>query len=187
MKTNVAKAYLDLARSVIDTKIGAKEHMDRDDVIFALMSCTYVYSYSALISFCSGQLYLLWVKENSALKEKYPHCETFEQLMSSNLKDVKSALKELALQQGLKPIHEAEPKLWQHLNEFLKNYRDFFLHPNPEHFENFVGKAGNAQWQLPSKTAEGLLAYIYQGSNGKVPKWVTNSSLKAHGFEIQSI
>ena len=187
MSTNVTKSYLDLARSVIDTQIGAKEGVSRDDAIFALMSCTYVYSYSALLSFCSAQLYLLWQNDDSGLKEKFSRCQSFEQLMATELKDLKSALKEVVLQKGLEPIFKAEPKLWQHLNEFVKNYRDFFLHPNPELFESFVGKSGNAQWQLASKTVSGLLSYVYLGCNGSVPRWVNNSGLVAHGFEIKSL
>ena len=187
MSTNVPKSYLDLARSVIDTQIGAKENVCRDDAIFGLMSCTYVYSYSALVSFCTAQLYLMWQENDSSLKKKYSECLSFESLMASSLKDVKSALREVTLQKGIKPIHEAEPQLWQHLNEFVKQYRDFFLHPNPELFEEYVGKAGNAQWQLPSATASGLLAYIYRESTGAIPNWVNTSELKSHGFEIRTI
>jgi hypothetical protein len=187
MSTNVTKSYLDLARAVIDTQVGSKENACRDDAIFALMSCTYVYSYSALLSFCSAQLYQIWAQESSELRERHPNCESFEQLMAGPLKEIKCAIKELSLLKGISPIHKSDPKLWQNLNEFLKNYRDFFLHPNPELFESFVGKVGNAQWQLPSRTASGILAYIFKEENGSIPHWVTNSGLKAHGFEITSL
>lgn len=187
MSTNVTKSYLDLARSVIDTRIGSKEGDPVDDAIFALMSCTYVYSYSALLSFCSAQLFLLWEKENSLLRAKYSDMKSFEQLMATSLKDVKSAIKEVVALKGLKPIHEAEPKLWQNLNEFVKHYRDFFLHPNPVLFEKYVGKAGNAQWQLASKTVSGILEYVYAGCNGNVPKWVGEPGLVSHGFEVRNV
>jgi hypothetical protein len=187
MNTNVTKSYLDLARAVIKTKIDSNEGESIDDAIFALMSCTYVYSYSALLSFCSSQLHALWVSENSDLRDKYKDIKSFERLMATSLKDVKSAIKELVLQKGLKPIHDVEPKLWQNLNEFVKHYRDFFLHPNPDLFEEYVGKAGNAQWQLASSTACGILCYVYAGCNGSVPNWVFESGLVSHGFSVKSV
>lgn len=187
MRTNVTKSYLDLARSVIETKIGATEGASTEDAIFGLMSCTYVYSYSALLSFCSAQLYILWQADDSLLKKKYPGVNSFEQLMAGPLKSMKCAIKEVIEQKGIQPLHEAEPKLWQNLNELVKYYRDFFLHPNPELFEEYVGKAGNAQWQLASKTVSGILAYIFTSTNGTVPNWVNETGLKAHGFEVKNI
>jgi hypothetical protein len=187
MSTNVTKSYLDLARSVIETEIKAKEGASTEDAIFCLMSCTYVYSYSALLSFCSAQLYILWQSDDSLLKKKYPSANSFEQLMAGPLKSIKCAIKEVIEQKGIQPLHEAEPKLWQNLNEFIKHYRDFFLHPNPERFEEYVGKAGNAQWQLASKTVSGILAYIFNSTNGTVPSWVNESGLRARGFEVTNI
>lgn len=184
MSTNVPKSYLDLARAVIDTQIGAEENVCRDDAIFALMSCTYVYSYSSLLSFCSAQLYLLWMEENSELRGLHENCESFEQLMAGPLKSIKSAIKELAKLKGIPPVHSSEPNLWRNLNEFLKNYRDFFLHPNPELFESFVGKAGNAKWQLPSQTASGIIGYFFLKVYGEIPIWVSNSGLRVQGFKI---
>ena len=187
MSTNVSKSYLDLARSVIETQIGAKEGESIEDAIFGLMSCTYVYSYSALLSFCSGQLYLLWEQPDSELRKKHSQCASFEELMAGPLKSIKAALKELIALKGLEPLHEEEPKLWQNLNEIIKHYRDFFLHPNPELFEEYVGKVGNEQWQLASTTVSGILAYVFKNTSGSVPRWVSESGLKAHGFKVKNM
>jgi len=187
MSVNVAKSYLDMARSVIDTDIGAKANASPDDIIFSILSCTYIYSYHSLISFYSAQLYLLWSQENSPLKEKHSQVTSFEELMVGPLRDIKSALKELTTQNDITPLHLAKPKLWQMLNEFVKNHRDFFIHPNPEKFDSFVGKNGNAQWKLPSETASGILEYMYQELYGHIPKWVNKSSIKIHGIEVVDI
>lgn len=187
MIVDVTKSYLDLARSVIETQIRAKDGASIDDAIFALMSCTYVYSYSALLSFCSVQLHILWLKEGSELRAKYPNAKSFEQLMASTLKDVKAAFNELVLQKGLDPIHVVEPQLWQHLNEFVKNYRDFFLHPNPALFNEYIDKVGSTQWKLPSSAVAGLLAYVFKGCIGSVPGWVHHAGLKSIGFEVENI
>ncbi len=107
--------------------------------------------------------------------------------MAGPLKEIKNALKELSLQYNLEPIHTARPKLWRHLNELLKNYRDFFLHPNPDHFQKYVGETGNAQWCFASDTASGILEYIYEGCRGEAPKWVNTSGLQSLGFKVVDI
>ena len=184
MSTNISKSYLDIARAVIATKIGANANSSRDDAVFGVLSCTYTYSYHSLVSFCSAQLYLLWSQENSELRLKYKEINTFEELMANHLRGVKSALKELTSQKGITPLHNAKPRLWQSLNEFIKNYRDFFVHPNPEKFDRFVGKDGNAKWEIASETASGILEYIYKEAYGTVPKWVSCNGLKIHGIEV---
>jgi hypothetical protein len=70
------------------------------------------------------------------------------------------------------------------LNEFLKNYRDFFVHLNPEKFGVLVGTEGKANWRLPITTASGIIAYIYGERDGSIPSWVLNPGLMAHGFEV---
>ncbi|MEP4545584.1 MAG: hypothetical protein ABJ000_05335 [Saccharospirillum sp.] len=185
---NVTKSYLDIARSVTRTKIGTKdESVEIDEALFGLMSCNYVYSYSALLSFCSAQLYILWDAEHSTLKARYSKFESFEKLMSSELRSVKTALKVLIEELNLKPLHSEEPKLWQNLTELLKNYRDFFLHPNPEKFHEHVESAGNKSWGLASSTVEGILSYIFLNTSGNVPSWVFKSELECDGFRLVDI
>lgn len=188
MLVNVTKSYLDIARSITNTKIETKdESVEIDEALFGLMSCNYIYSYSALLSFCSAQLHQFWNRPNSTLQAKYPKCSTFDELMSSELRAVKEALKVLVSELNLEPLHTSEPKLWQNLTEFLKNYRDFFLHPSPDKFHDYVESAGAKSWGLASSTVEGILRYIFQNSSGKVPNWVTKSELECDGFRLVDI
>jgi hypothetical protein len=188
MKVSVTKSYLDLARAVIDTKLYGKDREDdSSDAIFSLMSCTYVYSYSALVSFCAEHLHQIWEKEGSRLKSKYPQCGTFEELMAGPLKEIKSALKELSEQLGIEPLHKSRANLWRELNELLKGYRDYFIHPNPQAFQEHVESTGNLQWQFPSKVAAGIMSYFHEAIHGRVPYWIENTSLKARGFDIVGI
>jgi hypothetical protein len=184
MRVNVTKSYLDVARSVIDTQLHGE---DADDAVFGLMSCTYIYSYLALVSFSSGQLHTIWNEEPNRLKSKYSECESFEALMAGPLRDVKSALKELAEQRGIEPLHKACPQVWQQLNQFLKRHRDFFIHPNPENFSDMVEASGNLQWDYASSTASGIIGYFFDACIGKAPEWVGESYLTSKGFEIKCI
>ena len=184
MKVNVTKSHLDLARAVIDTRLHGA---DADDAIFGLMNCTYVNSFQALVSFGSGQLHSIWNDGAGQLQEKYPGCKTFEELMAGPLRDIKSALKELAELKGIEPLHSACPKLWQQLNEFLKRHRDFFLHPNPDKFSDMVEESGNLEWNFASKTASGIIGHLFDACGSEVPKWINESGLASKGFEIKCI
>jgi len=188
MKVSVTKSYLDLARAVIDTKLFGKDKEDESsDAIFALMSCTYVYSYSALISFCAEHLHQIWESDENRLKSKYPQCNTFEELMAGPLKEIKSALKELSEQLGIEPLHKSRASLWRELNELLKGYRDYFVHPNPDLFQEHLENTGNLQWQFPSRVASGIISYFHESIHGRVPFWVENTSLNSRGFDIVGI
>jgi hypothetical protein len=92
MSTNVPKSYLDIARPVVLSQLGTPPGAKADDAVFGLLSCTYVYSYSALVSFSSAQFYLLWQSPDGQLSEEFNHCESFEQLMAGPLKELKVAL-----------------------------------------------------------------------------------------------
>jgi hypothetical protein len=182
MKIDVTKSYLDVACAVIDTQIQGK---DSDDAIFGLMSCTYIYSYLALVSFASIHLHQIWNEKDNRLRLKYTDCLTFEVLMASPLRDVKSALKELAEQQGIAPLHKERPEAWRQLNEVLKRHRDFFIHPNPDKFSDFIDETGNLQWNYASSTASIIIGYFFEARIGKVPEWVGDSFLISKGFEVK--
>lgn len=107
--------------------------------------------------------------------------------MSSNLRSVKDALKALLEALGLEPLHKAKPKLWQNLNEFIKNYRDFFVHPNPDKFHEYMSSASDKSWGFASETVEGILGYIFFAKTGSVPSWVRNSELTCLGFQLVDI
>lgn len=188
MKIHVTKSYLDMARSVIDTAVhGDKEKTMGEDALFSLMSCTYVFSFMALTSFCSSHLHSFWVVENSKLREKYSSCSDFKALMAGPLKEIKLALRELCTQLKVQELHIARPKAWRELNELLKGYRDYFIHPNPESFHNHVEATGNLEWGFPSRVAAEIISYFFEATQQQVPPWINKSGLRSKGFEVVSI
>lgn len=188
MKVYVTKAYLDMARSVISNPLhGDKESTATDDAIFSLMSCTYVFSYTALTSFCVEHLHALWAKEPSPLKVKYPNCSTFAQLMAGPLREMKVALRELSIQLEVPRLHVALPNTWRELNELLKGYRDFFVHPNPDGFHDYMEATTDTEWGFASRVAAEIIGYFYQARNLEVPPWVSTSGLRSRGFDVIDI
>lgn len=162
-----------MARSVVDTKIyGDPAGVENEDSVFALMSCTYVFSYMALTAFASAQLHKLWDADSSRLRQEYPESTDFEALMKGPLKELKAALKELALQRKVSPLHMAKPRVWQELTEFVKIYRDYFVHPNPERFHEHVEGVGNLQYGFPSRVAVEIIAYFFGATGAATPAWL---------------
>jgi hypothetical protein len=188
MKVHVAKSYLDMARVVINTTVyrNSKEELG-EDAMFSLMSCTYIYSFMALTSFCSSHLHSMWVSPGSVLKLKYSQCSNFEELMAGPLKELKKAIKELAIQLNISPLHEAKPAEWRKLNELIKGYRDYFIHPNPDDFSEHLNKTGNLQWNFASEVAEEIIEYFFIATGSEIPAWVRTNGLKCKGFEVVSI
>ncbi|MEW8037959.1 MAG: hypothetical protein AB2721_20695 [Candidatus Thiodiazotropha sp.] len=188
MKVNVTKSYLDLARGIINTTVhGNLEEEIGEDAIFSLMSCTYIYSFMALTSFCSSHLHSMWRLPESDLKLKYSQCSNFEQLMTGPLRELKKAIKELAIQLNISPLHEAKPAEWRKLNELIKGYRDYFIHPNPDDFSEHLNETGNLPWNFASEVAEEIIEYFFTAAEAEIPTWVRTSGLKCRGFEVVSI
>lgn len=184
MNIHITRSYLDLARAVVDTQVYGDPNAEHsEDVIFGLMSCTYVYSFMALTAFCSSHLHQQWINNDSSLKRKYENCESFEQLMAGPLKELKKALTELANQLGIQPLHKSNPALWRELNELLKKYRDYFIHPNPEHFHHHLENAGNFQWGFPARVASEIIGHFFQTTGTQVPSWVSRGRLTCRGFD----
>lgn len=152
--------------------------------MFSLMSCTYVFSFMALQSFCASHLYKFWIKDNSDLREQYPEITNFEGLMAGPLKEVKKALQELCSQLRIEPLHKAKPQAWRELNELLKRYRDYFVHPNPESFHEHVEATGNIEWAFPSRVAAEIMSYFFEATRQPVPDWLTATGLRSKGFEV---
>ena len=176
-----------MARSVIGTDVhGDRETEISDDALFSLMSCTYVFSYMALTAFCASHLYKLWVVDNSKLKEKFGSCRNFEELMAGPLKEIKVALRELSSQLEVEKLHVARPQVWRELNELLKVYRDYFIHPNPESFHAHIEATGNLKWNFPSMVATEIISYFFEATHNQVPSWVNQSGLRSIGFEVVS-
>ena len=184
MRFHVTRSYLDLARGVIDTRIyGNPDSESSHDAIFALVSCTNLYSFMALTAFVTRQLHELWTAHPSTLKEKHPNHTSFESLMASDLRDLKSALRELANALNIRPPHEVIPREWQQLNEIIKRHRDFFVHPDPEAFNDVMTSSMNEKWEMPSRVAREIIRYFHSASQGTVPEWLDNPSLKCRGFD----
>ncbi|HWA11986.1 MAG TPA: hypothetical protein VHA15_02745 [Burkholderiales bacterium] len=188
MKVHVTRSYLDMARSVIDTRVhGDPQTAESEDAVFALMSCTYVFSFMALTAFASSHLHSLWKTDDSALRKKYESCASFEELMAGPLKELKVALKELACQLGMPPLHKAKPAAWRELNELLKGYRDYFIHPNPEHFHAHVTATGNLAWSFPSRVATDIITHFFVSTGTETPSWLAQSQLRSRGFDFVRI
>lgn len=188
MKVHVVRAYLDMARSVVDTKVyGDPARVENEDSVFALMSCSYVFSFMALTAFASAQLHKFWGTDSSLLRQTYPESTDFEALMRGPLGELKAALKELAVQLKVPPLHTAKPHLWQELTEFVKTYRDYFVHPNPERFHEHVEGFGNLQYGFPSRVATEVVAYFFGATGNATPAWLVQSQLRCRGFDLVRI
>lgn len=177
-----------MARSVVDTKVyGDPAGVENEDPVFALMSCTYVFSFMALTAFASAQLHKLWGMDSSPLRQKFPESTDFDALMKGPLRELKAALKELAVQLNISPLHSAKPHLWQELTEFVKTYRDYFVHPNPQRFHEHVEGFGNLQSGFPSRVATEVVAYFFDATDVASPTWLVKPRLRCRGFDLVRI
>ena len=131
----------------------------------------------AISAFVSGQLYARWKKEDSSLRRKYSdYCDCGE-MMRCKLRELKTALKVLCEELAIQPLHKKSPKTWNQLNEFLKKYRDWFVHPTPEKVHCIFTDIEHRRWDLASNTAVGVIGHFYDELGAERPEWLTKGSL----------
>ena len=181
MVIKVTKSYLDMARCFDGTKVCRDTDEVSEDSVstqeFAGVSCAYIYSYLAITAFVSEQLYVIWKKPSTNLREKYSSFENFRELMWKEFRGINRALKELARSKCITPIHEAKPKVWQELNEFLREYRDNFVHPDPESFPEFIKAISRHQLNLGPRVATEIIKYFYTATGTPVPDWLSRRGI----------
>jgi hypothetical protein len=185
MKFHVTRAYLDMARAVIDTPlVGDRENVDIQDALLGISGCTCVFSHMALTAFCSSHLHDMWIANPSPLRAKYADVETFEALMAGPLRELKRALRELCDQLAIPRLDTAKPDAWRRLNELLEAYRDYFVHPNPEAFHEHVEAVFGHPWGFSSQVAVEIISHYFEATGNAVPAWLNAPSLRCLGFEV---
>lgn len=171
------RSYLDMARAVIDTQLHYPKDCSKHDAEFGLVSCTYVYSYMAIAAFVSEQLFARWNDEGNSYREKYPNYNDFREMMRCENQEIRTALKELCCELEIKQLHETSPNIWQRLNEFLKRYRDWFVHPTPEDFHRILTEISSRQWDFASNIAVDVIGHFFDQSGKPRPDWLKKGSL----------
>ena len=183
-----------MARAVIDTQLHYPRHGSTNDAVFGLVSCTYTYSYMSITAFVSGQLYDLWNSKSSALKGKYSKYDlwnskssalkgkyskynSFAEFMVKEFREITEALKQLCDELKIKKHHETSPETWQALNVFLKNYRNYFVHPTPEDFSFIMEKIVTKPWNFASNTAVAVIGHYFDQLEKETPEWLKKGSL----------
>ncbi|WP_166267121.1 hypothetical protein [Marinobacter caseinilyticus] len=175
---DVTKAYLDMAYAIIDSEISvaddlnAKSSQHKNDADLARQSCAYLYSYMAITAFVSVHLFEQWEKEDSPFREWNSDFSSFERLMRIRYRELKDGLKALCDIVQVPRMHEQSPKVWQHLIEFVKDYRDFFVHPTPKKFSEVISSAKARPMRFPVDTAVEAIGYFYDKNDQQRPAWL---------------
>ncbi len=180
------QAYLEQARSCLRSEVSRGMS---PNLMYALAAQTYIFSYLALLSFISMQVSELWNAPSSPLQKRFPNAKDLKHLLSSDLKEVKDAIKVLCEELQLEKLHDVDQTLWNDLTNVLKPVRDFFSHPYPdsETLNKIMDEAlKKHSWNFPSRVAENVISYFYKKTNQPIPDWVKQnkefSVLKIQNF-----
>lgn len=181
MQYQLSKAYLQWARAVVGTKIRCAAKDDfryPPNLMLAVVSHVYLYSHMAIVAFVNGQLGMLWSQQNAYLRGKYKHQTDIAELFHRDLGELKVCLRELCQALGIEDISTAEPRIWNDLNQVVKQSRDFLVHPkkDPALFQNVMNGITRKNFGFPIQVAEKTIAYFYSRTRPKViPKWLSEN------------
>ena len=138
----------------------------------------------AITSFVSEQLFARWKDEGNRYREKHSKYSDFREMMKCENQEIKTALKELCDALAIKQLHETSPKTWQQLNEFLKRYRNWFVHPTPEDGHCILTELSSRQWDFASNIAVDVIGHFFDQSKKPRPDWLNKGSLVIPRLEV---
>ena len=178
---DLAQAYLEMARAHHRVVVRAPQGVSpkglrmTNNTVLALTAHGYVFSFMAMTAFLTACLWKVWKLPTSPLTSRFPNAKSFKHLLKSDLKEMKDCITELCTYYNLQPLHVAEPKLWNDLQQVVKTTRDFMTHPTPDavEFNKIIGDAMKKHtWARPAQIAEQVMRYFYTGQTQKPPEWL---------------
>lgn len=192
------RAYLEMARAALPVAIlkpNLPESAEEPDwsslsatpnTLLAILAQSYVFSYMAVTAWANKQIGVLWKEADRPIQKLYPEANSLGELLNRELKQLKDVLKAISEVHNIKPLHEAEPRIWNDLLQVVERVRHFLTHPvlNQDEFDEIVGEAGTRRsWEFPSTVAEKTIAYFYDANGYPVPDWVhENQEFTIEGF-----
>lgn len=187
---SLEKAYLEMARASFSIKCIREDGKGlpegffmTNNTLFALTAQTYIFSYMALVAFVNLQLGMLWKISDSPLRKKYQKAKDLNDLLKhTKLRELKEAIKELCTQYEITHINKNNSALWNDLNQFVKETRDFMVHPKPDKimFQKIMERTLNKlNVDFPVNVVQNIISYFYYSRRLIIPKWVkTNQEFK---------
>ena len=180
MRYQLSKAYLQWARAIVGAKIRCTEQDGLrypPNLMLAVMSHVYIYSHMAIVAFANGQVGVLWGQKNPYLRKKFQHHADIAGLLRQDLGELKVCLRELCQAMSIEDISVAEPRVWNDLNQVLKQSRDFLVHPtkDPALFQSAMDRMIKKHFAFPIQVAEKTITYFYAKTHSKVPKWLSDA------------
>jgi hypothetical protein len=175
------QAYLEMARAHHHVVVRAPKGVSpkglrmTNNTVLALTAHGYVFSFMAVNAFVTVLLWKVWELPNSPLKSNYPKAKSFKHLLKTDLKELKDGLSEACLHYGVKPMHLADPQLWNEFLKIVKWTRDFMTHPTPDpiEFSKIIGDALEKHtWERPARIAERVIQYFYAAESQTPPEWL---------------
>jgi hypothetical protein len=170
-----------------------------------------LYSVLAVESFINYQLYQLWSesrdchkacedlqKANPGLRvaptlnefyEKYGTVEEFEQLKEKReIRELGERIKLVCKYLNVRPIHEANPKLWEKLLALLQGQRHFLVHPYPDPSavqKRLTHILTREPLETHPSTATAVIRHFYEERGQCPPAWLEkNTSFRFTGLEF---
>ena len=214
---NVPQAYLELARSYVAaiahskvsdlSKLGDVVEPKFATTVFAFMSLSTIFSYSAIESFVNYALYDIWSQSRHAHEavekmrlldpsrryvpvfdgfyQKFGQRFPFSELRKTRLRELTERIKSICKAHDFPCLPQTDAKLWNGLLN-LEQMRHQLIHPIPEQaeFNNVVQSLVSTEsYALYPQTAASVIRFFYESAKLEPPGFLSANEL----FNIRDI
>ena len=180
LKFNVCRAHFEMAGAFLGADVVPAEGQTTrempNDLCYALLASNYLNAYLAVTTFLTEQITSCFLNHQKS-RESFENLDLERALNEKLPGDLSKMLK--AASQGLQiaRLSKKRPRLMQQLSEFLKKHRNFFAHPNPNHFDLIFGqKIAMHEWGFPQSVAREVITFFFEETKNPVPDWLDGST-----------
>ena len=179
LKFRVSQAYLDMAGAFLHADVvpakGQTTQEMPNELCYALVASNYQNAFLAVTSFLTAQITSCF-RSSPGFRDSFKG-QTLEEVFRRELRDLPQLLKAASRGLQVDRLSDKKPQLMQLVSEFLRRYRHFLTHPEPDRFNEFMGDIlTKHEWAFPQSVARDVIKFFFEETNTSIPSWLDGST-----------
>ena len=175
LKFKVSQAYLEMSGAFLHSQVvPAKGQTTREmpnELYYALVANNYQNAYLAVTSFLTTQITSCF-RSSPSFRASFNN-QTLEDVLRQELRNLPELLKATSRGLQIERLSDKRPKLMQQVSEFIRQYRHYLTHPEPDRFNEVMSDILTKHaWAFPQSVARDVIKFFFDETNTSIPNWL---------------
>ena len=188
LKFKVSQAYLEMSGAFLHSKVVPAEGQTTrempNELYYALVANNYQNAYLAITSFLTAQITSCF-RSSPNFRASFDN-QTLEKVLKLELRTLPQMLKAASRGLQIERLSDKKPKLMQEVSEFVRQYRHYLTHPEPDRFNEVMGDVLTKHaWAFPQSVARDVIKFFFEETNTSIPSWLDGTTKLFHVPRIE--